>query len=115
MARRRSLQIGNQLSPLRCLPRRSYAKADAKRARRPQGDGYIFSGAFILLQNASGQFFRKTLKLFRPDLERKSKDTTLKPKKYSAYEQEIFSWRDLIHRRIRALQSDLSGADQGPG
>ena len=34
----------------------------------------------MLLQNAGGQFFRKTLKLFRSDLERTSKDTTLNPK-----------------------------------
>ena len=34
----------------------------------------------MLLQNTSGQFFRKTLKLFRSDLERTSKDTTLNPK-----------------------------------
>ena len=34
----------------------------------------------MLLQNTGDQLFRKTLKLFRSDLERTSKDTTLNPK-----------------------------------
>ena len=46
-------------------------------AAKGRSDGYIFSGALMLLRNAGDQFFGKTLKLFRPDLERTSKGTTL--------------------------------------
>ena len=67
----------------------------------------------MLLQNTGGQLFRKTLKLFRSDLERTSKDTTLS-KNQSTYEHESPSWRGLIHHRIRAQQSGLSGAGQSP-
>ena len=58
-------------------------------------------------------FREKFLKLFPSDLERTSKDTTLNPKKYSSYEQEIPSWRSLIHHHIRAYQSGLSDPRKG--
>jgi hypothetical protein len=39
----------DELLPLRCLPRRSCAKAGAKRARRPQGDGYRSNSLEVVL------------------------------------------------------------------
>ena len=62
------------------------------------------------------QFSEKILKLFRSDLERTSKDTTLNPKTNQLIDNKFLPWRSFIHHRIRAQQSGLSdprkGADQ---
>jgi hypothetical protein len=59
MARRRSLQIRNLPIAASLLAAPESSEAGAKRARRPQGDGYISSGALMLLQRPPVNFSEK--------------------------------------------------------
>src|SRR5215467_7594692 len=70
------------------------------------------SGALMLLQNAGSQFFRKTLKLFRSDLERTSKDTTRNSKNGQLMNNKFPHGAVFIRHRIRVQQSGFCGAGQ---
>ena len=61
----------------------------------------------MLLQNAGSQLFRKPETFPIGSGENKQRHNSNR-KNQSTYEQEIPSWRSLIHHRIRAQQSGLS-------